>query len=81
MGQSEAPNRDMEKQSDALTEEKPGPPPAWAGKKSPPGACCAKCGGSELSSIPAFALGSGIAYRPVADDVYCRRCGHMGTPK
>ena len=45
-----------------------------------PGARCEKCGSAELSSLPTFAVGCGVVYRNIADDVVCRRCGHMGEP-
>ena len=39
---------------------------------------CASCGRSELSSLPAFSAGSGVATRPFAEDVICQRCGYIG---
>jgi hypothetical protein len=49
-------------------------------KRPSAGARCPLCGGAELSSLPTFALGCGVAYRAIADDVYCRYCGFMGPP-
>ena len=49
-------------------------------KQPAAGARCPACGSAELSSLPTFALGCGVAYRAIADDVYCRRCGFMGQP-
>lgn len=53
---------------------------AWTGKRSPVHGRCPRCGSSDLSHLPTFSIGSGIAARPVADDVYCRRCGHIAPP-
>jgi len=44
----------------------------------PVGARCEKCGGTSVSSMPYFSAGSGLAFRPIANDVCCRRCGHIG---
>jgi hypothetical protein len=41
---------------------------------------CEKCGSAEVSAQPSFSAGSGTAFRPYADDVYCRRCGHIAPP-
>jgi hypothetical protein len=49
-------------------------------KRPPLGAKCAKCGGSELSSMPTFSVGSGVSAKPFADDVRCHRCGHIAPP-
>lgn len=49
------------------------PPPAA-------NACCERCGSADVSVLPYFSAGSGTGLRPQADDVYCRRCGHMGPP-
>lgn len=45
-----------------------------------PGARCASCGSPDVAGLPSFAAGSGVAFRPTANDVYCRRCGHIETP-
>lgn len=42
------------------------------------GACCEKCGSSMVSTMPYFAAGSGLAFRPIANDLCCQRCGHIG---
>jgi len=44
----------------------------------PVGARCEKCGSTSVSSLPYFSAGSGLAFRPIANDVCCRRCGHIG---
>ena len=41
---------------------------------------CEKCGSAEVSALSSFSTGSGTAYRPFADDVICRRCGHIAPP-
>ena len=56
------------------------PLPGWIKRKPHPLAKCEKCGTREVSCLPTFALGHGIALRPIADDIYCRRCGHIGPP-
>ncbi len=45
-----------------------------------PGAKCEKCGCAQVSSQPFFSAGSGLAYRPISEDVRCHRCGHVGSP-
>lgn len=52
--------------------------PAAAAVRPPVGARCEKCGSASVSSMPYFAAGSGLAYRPIANDVCCQRCGHIG---
>jgi len=49
-------------------------------KRPPSGARCAHCGCPELSCLPTFSAGAGVAFRPVADDVFCHRCGHIAPP-
>lgn len=44
----------------------------------PEGAICEKCGSTWVSTLPFFAAGSGLAFRPVANDIACQRCGHLG---
>jgi ribosomal protein L40E len=46
----------------------------------PDGARCARCGSTEIACLPTFSVGAGVAYRPVADDVLCRRCGAIEPP-
>ena len=46
----------------------------------PTGAQCVECGSRDLAPLPTFSVGSGVGYRPIADDAYCRRCGYMGPP-
>jgi hypothetical protein len=46
--------------------------------RPPAGALCEKCGSSMVSSMPYFSAGSGLAFRPIANDVCCQRCGHIG---
>ena len=46
----------------------------------PAGAQCVECGSRDLAPLPTFSVGSGVGYRPIADDAYCRRCGYMGPP-
>jgi ribosomal protein L37E len=41
---------------------------------------CERCGQQQVSVVPYFAVGSGSVYRTLQDDIYCRRCGHMGQP-
>jgi hypothetical protein len=55
--------------------------PSWLRARPPSGARCTQCSSAELSALPMFSTGSGIAFRPTADDVLCRRCGHIGLPK
>jgi hypothetical protein len=50
-------------------------------RRPPQGARCEKCGCTELSSLPTFSVGAGIAFRPIDDDVYCHRCGHIAPPE
>ncbi len=54
---------------------------AWRSRRLSPLARCAQCGSDEITCLPTFAVGAGIAYRPVANDVYCRRCGYIGEPE
>ena len=54
--------------------------PAWGGTFLPENARCAYCNSAEISRLPSFSIGSGVAVRPVAEDVYCRRCGRIGVP-
>jgi hypothetical protein len=44
----------------------------------PVGARCEKCASAMVSSMPYFSAGSGLAFRPIANDVRCQRCGHIG---
>ncbi len=46
----------------------------------PPSARCPACGHAELSSVPAFSAGSGVATRPFAEDILCHGCGFIGMP-
>ncbi len=46
--------------------------------RPPAGARCEKCGGASVSSMPYFSAGSGLAFRPIANDICCQRCGHIG---
>ncbi len=46
----------------------------------PAEARCVGCGCAELSTLPTFSVGMGLAHRPLAEDVFCRRCGHIGLP-
>jgi hypothetical protein len=48
--------------------------------RPPMGALCEKCRGAWVSSLPYFCAGNGLAYSPIADDIYCQRCGHVGPP-
>ncbi len=54
--------------------------PAKVLRRPPSGAKCEKCGGKQVSAQPFFSAGSGLAFRPNADDVRCGRCGHVGSP-
>lgn len=54
--------------------------PAWGRKRPPENARCACCKSLDISSLPSFSVGSGIAVRSIAEDVYCRRCGYVGIP-
>ena len=49
-------------------------------KRPPPSARCPNCGNSELSSLPTFSAGSGVAMRPFAEDILCHGCGFIGMP-
>ena len=49
-------------------------------RRPPASARCEKCRHEEVSWLPTYAAGSGVAVRPIADDVFCRYCGHIGTP-
>ena len=44
----------------------------------PAGAICEKCGSDLVSMMPYFSAGSGLAFRPTASDICCKRCGHIG---
>jgi hypothetical protein len=46
--------------------------------RPPVGARCEKCGSTTVSAMPYFAAGSGLAFRPIANDLCCQRCGHIG---
>lgn len=52
----------------------------WLHRSLSKDAICSLCSSREISSLPAFSTGSGIAHRPLAEDVYCRHCGHIGIP-
>src|SRR5256885_979992 len=52
----------------------------WLRKPPPANARCARCDSAALSALPTFSVGAGIAYRPLAEDVYCLGCGHIGLP-
>lgn len=54
------------------------PLPAWSRARPPDDAVCPRCGRPALAAAPAFSTGSGIASRPCADDVFCRRCSYLG---
>ena len=41
---------------------------------------CSQCGGAEIHSLPSFSAGSGILLRPIANDVFCRKCGTIAPP-
>lgn len=45
-----------------------------------PHAQCERCGSPYVSALPYFSAGSGTGGHPIADDVYCRRCGYIGSP-
>ncbi len=45
------------------------------------GARCETCGSERVWALPTFSVGAGTAYRPLADDVYCGYCGHIGPPR
>ena len=46
--------------------------------RPPAGAVCEKCSSASVSAMPYFAAGSGLAFRPTANDICCQRCGHIG---
>ena len=46
--------------------------------RPPVGATCEKCGCTTVAAMPYFAAGSGLAFRPMANDICCQRCGHIG---
>ena len=47
----------------------------------PSGARCAGCGSADIAGLPTYSVGSGVALRPYADDVLCRKCGQIAPPK
>jgi hypothetical protein len=55
--------------------------PSWVGMKPPENARCARCGSADVSARPTFSSGAGVAWRPNADDVFCRRCSFQGQPR
>ena len=61
-----------------LRAEEASPPSFRPTPKPPQKARCARCGAAELAALPTFSTGSGIAYKTVADDIYCLRCGYIG---
>jgi hypothetical protein len=61
-------------------ESRPGRP-GWLNVRPPANARCAACGSADLAARPTFSTGSGVASRPSADDVYCRRCSFQGRPR
>ena len=76
--------RDPEREVHILAKadrEEEAPPPKRAIVPVSPLARCEKCGCAEVSALPSFSAGSGTAYRPYAEDVYCRRCGHIAPPE
>ena len=64
-------------EADALIVDEP--PQARAALRPPRRAKCEKCGSESVSYLPFFSAGSGIAYRPYADDIICHRCAHIGS--
>lgn len=46
----------------------------------PPTARCERCEDSRVTRLPGYAIGAGVGNKPVADDVICQRCGHIGPP-
>jgi len=55
-------------------------PRRFRAKRPPDCARCSACGGDAISAYPTFSAGSGVAMRPYADDIICRKCGHIGPP-
>ena len=49
-------------------------------KRPPASARCPACGHADLSSLPTFSAGSGVALRPYAEDILCHGCGFIGVP-
>ena len=47
----------------------------------PSGACCAGCGSADITGLPTYSVGSGVALRPYADDVLCQKCGQIAPPQ
>jgi hypothetical protein len=64
---------------DSSVEEEPAARPRRRPKPSSD-ARCAQCGSADISALPMYSIGMGLAYRPIEEDVYCRRCGHSGLP-
>ncbi|HZT41784.1 MAG TPA: hypothetical protein VFA07_06325 [Chthonomonadaceae bacterium] len=54
--------------------------PMWGKIYPPENARCARCKSADISCLPSFSIGSGVAVRSIAEDVYCRRCGYIGIP-
>jgi hypothetical protein len=55
--------------------------PSRTVRRPPPNAVCEQCRRDTLSRLPTFSAGSGVASRPIADDVFCHYCGHIGLPE
>jgi hypothetical protein len=49
-------------------------------RRPPSIARCERCGCANVSALPTFSVGSGLTYRPVPEDIYCHRCGHIAPP-
>lgn len=54
--------------------------PSWLSIRVPEWARCSACGSRELSPLPTFCVGQGIAFKPICEDVYCRGCSRIGVP-
>lgn len=80
MNEDDSKKHDMSPDSEATNHDAKVPLPAWLTRQPPPQAACIMCNSRHVSYLPTFALGSGIALRPFADDVLCRRCGHVAPP-
>ena len=54
--------------------------PVRKASRPPQAALCSGCGSAELSCVPTFSIGSGVAGHPFPEDVICLKCGLIAPP-